>query len=278
MTRGPGVSRFTTTARGRFHYVDWPGEDPPVVLLHPNRTNARVWDFVVAHSTLTQRFVALDHRGHGLSDWPDSGYGLDDYVADDIAFCEQLDAGPVTLVGAATGGTVALLLASQRPDLVRLLAVVDPGLSLDPAINAAVQDQIEHGYSHASFDEAAAALPFSELWDAAMHAHFAQHSLLRRPDGRWAGRYRKEAAQETEALLEQDLWDRITLSCDLLALRGERSEVFDRSKLVRLGSLAPSSIVGEVPRADHRAMQDNPPAVAALLDSFVRSRQPGNLS
>ena len=30
--------------------------EPPIVLLHPNRTNARVWDFVVERSTLTNRW------------------------------------------------------------------------------------------------------------------------------------------------------------------------------------------------------------------------------
>lgn len=86
MTRGPGVSRDAALDRVRLHYVDWAGTDPVVVLLHPNRTNARVWDFVVAHSSLPNRYVALDHRGHGLSEWPAAGYTLEDYIADDVAF------------------------------------------------------------------------------------------------------------------------------------------------------------------------------------------------
>jgi 2-(acetamidomethylene)succinate hydrolase len=277
MTRGPGVSREAALDRVRLHYVDWPGTEPVVVLLHPNRTNARVWDFVVAHSSLPNRFVALDHRGHGLSEWPESGYTLEDYVADDIAFLQHLQdlgAGPVILAGAATGGNVAVLLASQRPDLVRALALLDPGLSLDPGLNAVVQDQIERGYTHDSFEAAAAAMPFSELWTDAMRAHFAAHSFRRLDGGRWAARYRKEAAQETEALLEQDLWDRITVSCPTLAVRGARSRVFSRDKLVRLAGLLPEAVMAEIPRADHRVTQDNPPVVAALLDGFIRGLTP----
>lgn len=272
MTRGPGVSRDAALDRVHLHYVDWAGTDPVVVLLHPNRTNARVWDFVVAHSGLPNRYVALDHRGHGLSEWPESGYTLQDYVADDVAFLEHLDAGPVILAGAATGGNVAVLLASQRPDLVRGLALLDPGLSLDPQLNAQVQEQIEHGYVHDSSEAAAAAMPFSELWDEAQRAHFAAHSFRRLEDGRWAGRYRKEAAQETEALLEEDLWGRIAVSCPTLAVRGDRSRVFSRDKLVRLAGLLPEGVLAEVPRADHRVTQDNPRVVAALLDGFVRGR------
>lgn len=174
------------------------------------------------------------------------------------------------LAGAATGGNVAVLLASQRPDLVRGLALLDPGLSLDPQLNERVQEQIEHGSVHDSFEAAAAGMPFSALWDDAMRAHFAAHSFRQLPDGRWTGRYRKEAAQETEALLEEDLWDRIAVTCPTLALRGDRSQVFTREKLVRLAGLLPQAVLAEVPRADHRVTQDNPPVVAALLDGFVR--------
>jgi len=264
------VSRHVEVGDLRLHYVDWPGESPTVVLLHPNRTNNRVWDFVVAHSHLPNRFVALDHRGHGLSEWPEAGYALEDYIADDIAFLEALGA-PVVLVGAATGGTVALLLTSQRPDLVAALGVLDPGMSLDPSINERVQDQIEHGYLHESFEAGMAAMPFSDLWDDAMRAHFAAASLRQLDDGRWAGRYSQQAAQTTEALLEQDFWGRISLRCPALVARGHRSEVFDRDKMVRLGGLLPDALLAEVPAADHRVTQDNPVFVAALLDAFVTS-------
>jgi pimeloyl-ACP methyl ester carboxylesterase len=271
MARGPGVSIDIDLDRVRLHAIDWPGGDPPIVLLHPNRTNARVWDFVVAHSTLSNRFLAIDHRGHGKSDWPATGYTLDDYLTDDIAVLEWLDVGSVVLAGAATGGNIALLLASERPDLIAALAVLDPGLSLDPAINAEVQEQIEHGYTYPTFEEARAAMPFTDLWTTSMRAFYASHAFRQLEDGSWAGRYLKAAAQETEALLEEDMWDRIRVSCPTLAVRGARSAVFDRDKLVRLGSLINDCVLAEIPRADHRVTQDNPAVVAALLDGFVRS-------
>jgi pimeloyl-ACP methyl ester carboxylesterase len=270
MVRGPGVSRHFEVEGARLHTIDWAGSNPPIVLLHPNRTNARVWDFVVAHSTLPNRFVSIDHRGHGCSEWPARGYELDDYLADDVAVIEQLDAGPVILAGAATGGNIALLIASSRPELVCGLAVLDPGLSLDPEINAEVQRQIEHGYSFPTFAAAVEAMPFSDLWTEAMRDFYAAHAFGQRDDGTWAGRYLQAAAKETEALLEEDMWDRIRVSCPTLAVRGDRSAVFDREKLVRLAGLIDDCVLAEIPRANHRVMQDNPAVVAALLDGFVR--------
>ncbi len=274
MARGPATPARLRISRGiALNVRTWPAlaDGPTVLLLHPNRTNSHVWDFVVAHSRLPYRFVAVDHRGHGDSDWPDRGYELEEYVADDIALIEEHLGGPVVLAGAATGGNIALLLASSRPDLVSAAIVVDPGLSLDPAINERVQDEIESGYTFPDRSAALAAMPFSELWSPHVRAHFGHHGFQDLVDGRVGGRYDKDAAQYTEALLEVDMWDRIELRCPLLAVRGAESEVFDRQKLVRLGGLVERSTIAEVVRANHRVTQDNPAALAAIIDAFIEA-------
>lgn len=271
--RGEPRSHTTTTPRIRLHHLEWRGEGRTVVLLHPNRTNARVWDFAVAASRRRDRVIAVDHRGHGDSDWPEDGYQLDDYVADDIAFVESLAAGPVDLVGAATGGNIALLIASQRPDLVRTLVVVDPGLSLDPDLNHQVQAEIASGYTLPSREAAAETMPFSELWSSEMRAHFALHSVRSNDDGTVSGRYLQRAAQETETALEADMWDRIDVRCPLMALRGVHSPVFDRPRMMRLGEVVPQAVLVEVPRASHRVMQDNPEFLAAALDNFLATTE-----
>ncbi len=267
--RGPGVSRFFEANDLRFHTVEWPGTDPPLVLLHPNRANARVWDFMVANSKLRNRFVAVDLRGHGQSEWPNKGYQLEDYVKDVIAVIEKLSPSPVILVGGATGGNIGLLVATIRPDLVRGLAVIDPGLSLDPAINARVQDQIEHEHSFSNRTQAVESLPFSSLWSTANKEFYADHAFREQDDGSWEGTYSKTAARETEHALVPEMWDKIRVACPTLAVRGDRSEVFGREKLVRLGSLIADCIIAEIPRSNHRVMQDSPETLAALLDGFA---------
>lgn len=62
------------------------------------------------------------------------------------------------------------------------------------------------------------------------------------------------------------------MTCPTLAVRGDRSAVFSREKLVHLAGLLPQVVLAEIPRADHRVTQDNPPVVAALLDAFARGR------
>ncbi|MFM9131986.1 MAG: alpha/beta hydrolase, partial [Actinomycetota bacterium] len=72
----------------RLAVLHWsePGTDgAPVVLVHGVASNARLWDG--AARSLRERghgVVAVDLRGHGLSDKPDTGYSVAD-VADDVA-------------------------------------------------------------------------------------------------------------------------------------------------------------------------------------------------
>ncbi len=264
----PAQSLRVTANRLGLHLLDWAGTSPPVVLLHPNRTNARVWDFVVEHSTLAHRFLAPDARGHGLSDYPDQGYGYDDYLDDLRACFDALDLGPVHLVGAATGGNLALLLASQDPARVLSLTVVDPGVALDPAIGHAVREQMVREFRFASLDEARARMPFSDHWSEAMKDHYSRHSFRPLADGGVEWRYFPPGVVATEAMLETPIWDRLAVRCPTLVLRGTRSAVFPRAAMDRLCAAIPGSRSAEI-EADHRVSQDNPQALAALLDGFI---------
>lgn len=251
------------------HCLDWPGEALPVLLLHPNRTNARVWDFVVEHSGLPNRFIAPDARGHGLSDYPASGYGYAHYLDDLRSLLDALALPAVHVVGAATGGNLALLLASESPQRVASVTVVDPGLSLDPALSASVRAQMVREFRFPSLAEARARMPFSGRWSDAMKTHYSQHSFRATgDDGAVEWRYHPAGVVETEHLLETPIWDRIRLRCPLLAVRGAHSEVFPADKLARLCALVPGARQAEID-ADHRVSQDNPRGLAALIDAFI---------
>lgn len=250
------------------HALDWSGAAPPVVLLHPNRTNARVWDFVVEHSALPNRFIAPDQRGHGLSDYPASGYRYEDYLADTCALLDALDAPRVHLVGAATGGNLALLLASRWPERVARLVVVDPGLSLDPALSARVREQMVREFRFPSLPAARAAMPFSTHWSEAMKDHFSAHSFSRNADGSVQWRYHPPGVVETEHLLETPIWDEIRVRQPTLIIRGANSGVFPATNMERLAKLIPGARTVAI-EADHRVSQDNPLALAQAIDAFI---------
>ena len=68
------------------------------------------------------RVVALDFRGHGLSEHRDS-YGYADYEDDVTWLLDRLELDDVTVAGHSLGGYVALLAASRSDRIGRVLAI-----------------------------------------------------------------------------------------------------------------------------------------------------------
>nr|MDT0660547.1 alpha/beta fold hydrolase [Micromonospora sp. DSM 115978] len=107
----------------------WPaGPARPFLLVHGLSANARVWDEVAIHLARTGHPVyAVDLRGHGESSTPEDGYDLATAAADVAAVAAQMGLADAVVVGHSLGGTVALRLAVERPELVAGLALVDGG-------------------------------------------------------------------------------------------------------------------------------------------------------
>jgi len=101
----------------------------PFVLVHGLASNARLWDGVAEFlQAAGHTVVAIDQRGHGLSDAPDSGYDLDTAVADLLTLIDMLELERPVLAGQSWGGNVVLELGWRRPEAVRGIACVDGGV------------------------------------------------------------------------------------------------------------------------------------------------------
>jgi pimeloyl-ACP methyl ester carboxylesterase len=98
------------------------------VLVHGLASSARLWDGVAARLVRAGHpTVAVDLRGHGESDAPDTGYDTATAADDLIALIPHVSEAPVLLAGQSWGGNVVLQVAGRRPDLVAGLALVDGG-------------------------------------------------------------------------------------------------------------------------------------------------------
>jgi pimeloyl-ACP methyl ester carboxylesterase len=101
-----------------------------------------VWDFVVSASRLPNRMLLPALRGHGDTDWPATGYRLEDHRDDLIAFIEAMCEGPAILVGQATGATLALMIASRIPEQIRAVVAAQPAIGIAGAVTSMVRDQV----------------------------------------------------------------------------------------------------------------------------------------
>ncbi|MCL1693360.1 MAG: alpha/beta hydrolase [Actinomycetia bacterium] len=105
-----------------------PDSGPPIVLLHgltgSRERYSRLVDWL---SSRGHRVVNVDLGGHGESAWADA-YRASDYAIDVVELIETEQIGPAVIVGHSMGGTVAVTLATRRPEMVEALFLEDPAL------------------------------------------------------------------------------------------------------------------------------------------------------
>ncbi|MEO1968867.1 MAG: alpha/beta hydrolase [Sphingomonadaceae bacterium] len=138
MTLAGPTSQTFISQRLRLHYVDWGQFDdqgrakPPLVLVHGGRDHARSWDWTAEALRDDWHVVAMDHRGHGDSEWvSDGNYQSGDMVYDLAQLIHQLGVGPVTIVSHSMGGNVALRYAGTFPEMVKKIVAIE-GLGPSP--------------------------------------------------------------------------------------------------------------------------------------------------
>lgn len=242
------------------------GTGEPLLWLHPNRTNRRMFGHAIAALATPRPAFVPELRGHGDSDRPATGYELEDHLADLEAFADALLPGRFAIIGQATGATLALFLATRLPDRVTRLVVFNPALGIRAAVNDLVQRQVAAGQSgFASAEDAMAATPFAERWPEHVRRHWLATALERRPDGRFAWRYHAAGVAATEAALVPDRWREVSVSCPVLLVRGAESDIITPAELDRAAAHLPQAARAELPRANHRLGQDNPVGFAALV-------------
>lgn len=136
----------------RIHFLVWGGGDPGavdapgVVLIHGLSNTAWSWTPVARRLLAVRHVVAMDLRGHGLSDAPTEGYDPRTLAGDVLAVAEGsgLLAGPadqLILAGHGFGAIVAAWAAAELGDRCAGVVLVDGGWeSLESASGMDVEE------------------------------------------------------------------------------------------------------------------------------------------
>jgi pimeloyl-ACP methyl ester carboxylesterase len=131
LAAGPGPGRTVSVGGVDIHVrrnaVDQHGE--PALLVHGLGGSTLDWtDFAqLLGSKLDVEMIDLP--GHGRSGPAvDRDYALRSHARAVIGYLEQSGRGPVHLVGNSMGGAISILVAIQRPDLVRTLTLISPAV------------------------------------------------------------------------------------------------------------------------------------------------------
>ena len=266
----------------------WDGHGHPVVLLHGGGQTRHAWDETARRiASEGMRAVTVDLRGHGQSDWVESGnYGFVDFGADAAAIFRQVadmfHAAP-SAVGASLGGLSSLTAEARHGRLLESLVLVDVTPRLDPQGVARVQGfmsaRLAEGF--ASLEEAADAI-------AAYMPHRKRPASLEglRKNLRLGkdNRYRwhwDPALFSGDASLESDgaaVRDELMaalprMHLPMLLVRGMQSELVHEEYAREFVDLAPSASYVDVGGAGHMVAGDRNDVFCAAILEFLTDRE-----
>jgi pimeloyl-ACP methyl ester carboxylesterase len=273
MSGDPGAhEEFVRLDDGDMHVVQdgVPGA-PAVLLIHGTGASTAWWDPVVPPLAGACRVIRVDLAGHGKSASPAGQYDIPAQARRVGAALDWIGAGPVTVIGHSTGGTVATALAEQRPGKVTALALIDIGPTLDSFTDQGVLGRL-----------LVAPLPGRLLWALRTEDMIrkAMRTAFTRPVdisdaiiGATLGMTHRALAGTSRAssdyLRQQSLPDRLAvLGLPVLVIFGADDQRW-RSSSAAAYRAVPGARVEMLPGVGHTPMMEDPQTTGKLLLDFV---------
>jgi pimeloyl-ACP methyl ester carboxylesterase len=141
-------SRYIDTGQLRLHAVIG-GDGPPLLLVHGWPETWYAWRLLMPALARDFEVIAVDQRGIGLSDKPESGYDIGTLASDLVELMDALGHQRFALYGTDTGMPIAYALAADHPERVVRLVVAEaplPGVAPSPPlfVPAARNERIWH--------------------------------------------------------------------------------------------------------------------------------------
>jgi pimeloyl-ACP methyl ester carboxylesterase len=121
-----GVGRIIDMPDGDLQVrEDGPADGQALVLLHGFACSLDWWDRMVPALARDHRVIRFDLLGHGGSEKPKKGYGMESQARLVAAALDRLRVRRAVVVGHSMGGSVATALAEEQPALVESLVILD---------------------------------------------------------------------------------------------------------------------------------------------------------
>ncbi|MEM7286730.1 MAG: alpha/beta hydrolase [Actinomycetota bacterium] len=252
------------------------GPGPAVLFIHGSWDDHHTWDAVRAALPGDRVVVAYDRRGHSAStDLVGQGTIRQD-VADAAQIIRRLGDTPVHVVGHSYGACIALLLASDRPDLVGGLVLHEP-----PLFGLLADSHAEIlGEAQASMARAVELGTGGRIEEAAIE--FIEQVAF--GPGSWTGLF--DAPERARMLANVDTWidqcrDPDRLAVDISALSSFAGPITLTTGTASLPTFIavtdivsrrlPAATVVSIDGAGHGAPISHPTRLAEAIDAHLRA-------
>jgi len=238
--------RVSTDPLVRLSAIDISPDRPQrtIVFIHGFGGYADQWVYQLQNFSLENRVIALDLRGHGLSDKPSSGYDMATSQADLEKALEILKVNsPFILVGHSFGGALVTDFAINHPDRIEGLVLMATAgeFKLNPffrfGLNLPVPVLRLVG-------------PFTRAWLAAPPR--ALKPFYHENLAKWVG------------------WEKFSkLEVPTLVVRGHRDLVFERPMFEKVTESIPGAEEADIRTSGHLVMLERREAVNRALERFL---------
>jgi pimeloyl-ACP methyl ester carboxylesterase len=280
------IGRYFVHDGLRLHYWEW--GDPKAesfVFVHGIRDQGRSWETfissLIARGCAIKHAVALDLRGHGESDWPNTsrGYQHEDFLTDLAGLLRQLDKESFTLLGHSLGASMALLYAGTFPEKVNrmvLLESLGPFARADHEVPEIMAERlngrnyVEIPFPYSSLQEAAKALQkrFPLIPDVAA-AHMSLHGT-RKSGQHYRWKHDPLLRYRTTTMLSEGQIEAFIrrINCPILFVYGTESDFMQsvrgpRAKLFKNARIVP------IDGAGHHIPHEKPDELATIVAPFL---------
>jgi pimeloyl-ACP methyl ester carboxylesterase len=259
-----------TARAGAVSVRDWGGAGAPVLLAHGMAAHGHWWDRVAPRWHGTLRAASLDFRGHGDSDWLESG----DYRAE--AWAEDIETARAALgwerfvlVGHSMGARIALLYAARHPERLRGVVAIDFLAELRddrPSRFARARRRPQPVYP--SRDAAAARFrlePDGTMLSETDLRELGRRSVRASGEG-WSWKFDWRAL----GVALDPIWPLLErVPVPALVLRGALSTLMSPAEAERVARTLPRGRAAEIPAAHHHVPLDAPKALADAIAEFA---------
>ena len=148
-TQTPRLERARTVDGVAIAYTTIGTGPAAIIALHGwgGAGSGHSWRELVKHLDLTGlRFIAMDLRGHGASDQPETGFNLDEFGRDVLAVADHAGVGKFVLTAYSMSGRWSQWIACRFPDRVLGQILVAPA----PASVLPLSDELLEGWMRAT--------------------------------------------------------------------------------------------------------------------------------